>query len=267
MFRIGEFSKLAKTTVKTLRFYDEIDLFKPNFVDDNGYRYYSIEDLNRLQRIVELRNCGLPIDEIKQFFNGDNIVDILQNRIVEIENNIKDEKENLSLIKNLIKSAKKGEIMKKYQAKEIMLPKCIVYYRHGVIDSMANMVPFILEAGAECAENNPGLKCLTPDYCFVTYAAAEYQEKNVELEYAQAVEKKGKESKNIKFKNLEEQKAISVEHKGSYTKLAEAYAFAVNWVKEKGYEIAAPIRERYINGCWDTENEDEYLTEIQIPIK
>ncbi|MEA4820736.1 MAG: MerR family DNA-binding transcriptional regulator, partial [Erysipelotrichales bacterium] len=51
MFRIGEFSRLAKTTIKTLRFYDEIVLFKPTFVDDNGYRYYSIDDLCKLQFI------------------------------------------------------------------------------------------------------------------------------------------------------------------------------------------------------------------------
>lgn len=40
MLKIGEFSKLAKMTVKTLRYYNEIGLLKPIFVDDNGYRYY-----------------------------------------------------------------------------------------------------------------------------------------------------------------------------------------------------------------------------------
>lgn len=66
MFRIGEFSKLAKTTVKTLRFYDEIKLFTPSFVDDNGYRYYSIDQLGDLQKIVSLRAVNMPIDEIKE---------------------------------------------------------------------------------------------------------------------------------------------------------------------------------------------------------
>lgn len=49
--------------------------------------------------------------------------------------------------------------------------------------------------------------------------------------------------------------------------LPKAYAFALNYVKEKGYDISGPIREVYIHGCWDSNNEDNYLTEIQIPIK
>jgi effector-binding domain-containing protein len=77
----------------------------------------------------------------------------------------------------------------------------------------------------------------------------------------------GKDSTNIHFKKLKAEKAISVEHKGSYSKLGEAYAFALNWVKEKGYQINGSIRERYIHGCWDTKEENNYLTEIQIPIK
>ena len=55
MFTIGTFSKLAKTNIRTLRFYDEIGLFKPSRVEDNGYRYYSMEDFNKLVRILELR--------------------------------------------------------------------------------------------------------------------------------------------------------------------------------------------------------------------
>lgn len=267
MMRIGEFSCLAKTTVKTLRFYDEIGLFKPEFVDNNGYRYYSIEQLRVLQTIVDLRSFDMPIDDIRKILNGEDIIKVLESRQKEIKENIAKSKQSLTQIKGLLATAEKGEFMKQYKAKEITLPKCTVYYRHGIIDSMADLVPFILEAGAECQENNPTLKCITPDYCYVVYGAKEYKEKDVEVEYAQAVEKTGKASENIKFKDLPSEKAISVMHKGSYSKLGEAYAYAVNWVKEKGYEIANQIRERYIDGCWNKESENDYLTEIQIPIK
>lgn len=44
MFKIGDFSMLSKVPVKTLRYYDQIDLLKPKQIDqDSGYRYYSAE--------------------------------------------------------------------------------------------------------------------------------------------------------------------------------------------------------------------------------
>ncbi|MGI5935972.1 MAG: MerR family transcriptional regulator [Oscillospiraceae bacterium] len=65
MYRIGEFSKLAKTTVKTLRYYEREGILNPEFVDENGYRYYSSKQLLELARIVHLRQCGLTIEDIK----------------------------------------------------------------------------------------------------------------------------------------------------------------------------------------------------------
>ena len=41
LLRIGEFSKLSGVPIRTLRYYDEIDLFKPIYVNEKGYRYYS----------------------------------------------------------------------------------------------------------------------------------------------------------------------------------------------------------------------------------
>ena len=152
-----------------------------------------------------------------------------------------------------------------YQVKEVMLPEIIVYYRHGVIENMSKLTEFVLKAGTECYENNPTLK--GKEYCFVTYEAPEYQENNVEIEYLEAVEEYGKESENIKFKTIPETKAISVEHKGSYNKLRDVYAFILNYIKEKKYEIKDKPREVYVHGCWDTEKEEDYLTIIQIPIK
>lgn len=266
MFRIGEFSKLAKTTVKTLRYYDDIDLFKPAFVDENGYRYYSIEQLYILQRIVELRSFHLGIDIIKKVISGENLLTHLEQAKEEIEKDIQQQQENLSLLTQLIAKAQKGDFMKNYQANQIDLPEYIVFFRHGIIPTMADLTDFILQAGEEAKRNNPEIKCLENDYCFVTYAAKEYQETNVEVEYAQAVASVGKESENIGFKKIKAHKAISVLHKGSYQKLAEAYAYAINWVKEHGFEIVDDIREVYIHGCWDVADENDYLTEIQIPI-
>jgi len=265
MIKIGEFSKLSKTTVKTLRYYDEVGLLKPSFVDDNGYRYYEIEQLNTLLKIIELRNLDFSIVSIKQALSSNNLSKILDAQLEILENELKKKTNQISLIKKYIEKSKRGDFMEKYVAKEIVVPQNTVYYKHGVIDSMQDLFNFVLSAGEECQKNNPTLKCF--GYCYITYTAKEYKENDVELEYVEAVDKVGNDSQNIKFRQDPEIRAISVMHKGKYENLKKAYAFALNTVKEKGYQIAGPIREVYIHGCWDENNEDNYLTEIQIPIK
>ena len=65
MFNIGDFSKLGFVTVKTLRHYDEIGLLKPVKVDRfTGYRYYSADQLPRLNYIAALKNLGLSLEEV-----------------------------------------------------------------------------------------------------------------------------------------------------------------------------------------------------------
>jgi len=77
MYRIGEFSKLAKTTVKTLRYYEREGILIPEFVDENGYRYYTSKQLLDLARIVHLRQCGLTIEDIKSALAGENLKTLL----------------------------------------------------------------------------------------------------------------------------------------------------------------------------------------------
>lgn len=65
MIRIGEFSRLSQTPVSTLRYYDEVGLLKPVEVDHfTGYRYYSFEQLARLNRILAMKNLEFSLAEI-----------------------------------------------------------------------------------------------------------------------------------------------------------------------------------------------------------
>ena len=67
MFRIGEFSKIAQVSASLLRYYDDIGLFSPIHSDrDTGYRYYSVEQLSQLNRILALKGLGLALDQIKR---------------------------------------------------------------------------------------------------------------------------------------------------------------------------------------------------------
>lgn len=67
MFKISEFSRLSQVSMKTLRYYDQIGLLKPAHTDPlNGYRYYTIEQIFRLNRILAFKDLGLTLEQILQ---------------------------------------------------------------------------------------------------------------------------------------------------------------------------------------------------------
>jgi len=74
MLKISEFAKLCNTTEKTLRFYDRVGVLKAEYIHpDNGYRYYSRAQLEQYNRIVELKEVGFTLEEIRsRFLDADN---------------------------------------------------------------------------------------------------------------------------------------------------------------------------------------------------
>ncbi len=70
MFRIGEFSRIAQVSGRLLRYYDEIGLLSPNFTDpETGYRYYSAQQLPRLNRILVLKELGLSLEQVARLLD------------------------------------------------------------------------------------------------------------------------------------------------------------------------------------------------------
>jgi effector-binding domain-containing protein len=71
----------------------------------------------------------------------------------------------------------------------------------------------------------------------------------------------------VSFKVIEKvEKAACVLHKGPYRDFPKAYNAVLRWVEENGYEIIDNARESYIDGAWNKDREDDWLTEIQFPI-
>ncbi len=71
-FSSGEFAKLMGINKRTLHYYNDIDLFKPEKVTENGYHYYSIHQFAKLELICTLRKVGLSIEEIKSYLKDTN---------------------------------------------------------------------------------------------------------------------------------------------------------------------------------------------------
>lgn len=262
MYQIGEFSILSKTTIKTLRYYEKEGLLCPSFVDEeNGYRYYETSQLLDLSHIISLRQLGISIKDIKSIFQTGNIEMFLRKRKEEIEKDLLTYQHQLSKINYILEERNMNyEIMMKE------LPSYTVYYKEGIIKNYSEITSFILSSAEECKKTNPNLKCIQPDYCFVSYLDGEYKETNVKIKYSQAVEKAGISNETIRFEQLKPVNAVCIYHKGTYDKLPDAYHFMMDYIEKNNLQIVEPPRERYIDGMWNKENQEDWLTEIQVPV-
>ncbi|MGL4738720.1 MAG: GyrI-like domain-containing protein, partial [Cellulosilyticaceae bacterium] len=94
----------------------------------------------------------------------------------------------------------------------------------------------------------------------------EYKEKDIHIELCEAVTEMKEDFEDIKFKKIDRVNAISVMHKGPYDRLADAYAYAFEWIENNDYVVIENPRENYIDGIWNKENQEDWLTELQIPV-
>jgi DNA-binding transcriptional MerR regulator len=106
MFRIGDFSRVARVSCRLLRYYDEIGLLKPAAESESGYRYYTAAQLGRLNRILVLKDLGFSLDEITRIVSGnlraDELRGMLMMRRREVERSIETEMERLKHIESRI---------------------------------------------------------------------------------------------------------------------------------------------------------------------
>lgn len=76
MLKISEFSRISQVTIKTLHYYDKLDLLKPAQIEKStGYRFYSVEQLSRIHRIMALKELGLSLEQIGMMLDQDLSVD------------------------------------------------------------------------------------------------------------------------------------------------------------------------------------------------
>jgi len=269
MYTIGNFSKINKVTAKALRLYDEMGLLKPEHVDSfTGYRYYSNSQLPRMNRILALKGMGFALSEIKKVIEDEKTINVLlESKLRETMQEIQQGNIRLLNIKGYLEGMK-GDNLMDYDIIIKELPECIVYTKRMIVDGYDSYFKEIPAIGEEVTAANPNLKCAVPEYCFIIYHDEEYKEKDIDIEYCEAVTEFGNETENIKFKKMDAvPEAACIFHRGPYETISVSYGKINSWMEKNGYEKAMPERESYIDGIWNKENPEEWLTEIQIPVK
>ena len=114
MLKISDFAQIAHVSISALRYYDEIGIFQPIQVDtDTGYRYYSIEQLRDLNRILTLKDLGISLRKITELLNDelptDALHSMLQLRQAQLQHDIEDAQDQLARVEARLAYIEQGD--------------------------------------------------------------------------------------------------------------------------------------------------------------
>lgn len=268
MFKIGDFSKLTLVSIRMLRYYDEVGLFKPAEIDSfTGYRYYSAKQISTLNLIVSLRDMGFNVSDIAIALkeeSDENLKALLKQKEVEIENTIKAEKEKLRKINNAIKNLKKERVNMNYNVSIKSVPSYKIISLRDTIPAY-NAEGILWDILGRYMDEK---KISCSNICYATYHDEGYTEGPVDVEVVMEVQKLLPDADGFTFKESDPiEKAASILVPGEYENIASAYNFLGKWIEENGYTIAGATRQLPIKGPWNETNPKDYLTEIQMAIK
>jgi DNA-binding transcriptional MerR regulator len=278
MIRIGDFSKLSRVSIKTLRFYDEMDLLKPVSVDHfTSYRYYEFNQLPRLHRILALKDLGFSLEEISQLLAGnlssEQMQGMLKLRRVEIRQRVREETERLERVEVRLRQIEQEEIMSRYDVVIKKVDPIRVASVRGVVPTPPEQSVMWNELEEYLAKHgiHPVGACLT------LYHDDEARERDWDLEVCEPVEADLPETSRIKVRTLPaSEKAACVIHAGSFVTIGEAYEAIMKWIDANGYRIVGPSREVYVRpsapveqggALTPSQTDPATVTEIQFPVE
>lgn len=266
--KIGEFSKLCRVTVKTLRHYDEMGLLVPDATDEwTGYRYYSLEQFQQMGTILHLKRLGLSLAEIAEVLErGDSRPDIatVRQKMKECQQELHRLSLRLQELQSLETFFTNNDSMSKMTVKSI--PARIVASHRQVINDYDALGPLCVNViGPEMMRL--GCTCPEPQYCYTIEHDAEHKDTNIDVEYCEAVGEWHADTPLLTFYEAPAiEKALCFSHQGPYSTFSETMIQALQYVEEHQLQLTASPRFCYIDGPWNKEDESEWLTEIQIPV-
>ena len=267
MLKIGEFSKLSRVSIRMLRHYDDIGLIKPAEVDNmTGYRYYREDQLFTIGRITALKDMGFSLADIVRvleiYDDKDKLDSYLMERQKELEEKSKETEYKLMLLDTARKSLRKEQNMS-FDVNVKTIPERYAATVHMVI-------PHYEDEGMAwgmMAEVKEPLIPADPCYAIAEFLDPEYKEENVEIVVSMSVKGRYQDTEHVKFKDLPAVKVASAVVKGSYLQMGDAYASVVSWINANGYKMNGPMFNIYHVGPGQTQNPDEYVTEVCFPVE
>ena len=265
MVRIGHFARLCQVSIKTLRYYDEVGLLTPEYVDpDTGYRWYAIEQIAQVHRIMALKNLGLSLEQITTLqANGMSMSEFkamlrlkhieLRQQLLEAQMRLDQVEAQLTLLDHQEHPASYDVVMKSvdsFLAATIRAP-LEQFADIGALTAeiYAYLQPLHLDGidGAilyDYGEAGPGVDAEG----FVMLERTVPSTSRITVRYLPAVER-----------------MASLVHHGTYATLSRSYTALMTWIEANDYTIIGPGREVYLHGGV-SQYDPSFVTELQFPI-
>jgi DNA-binding transcriptional MerR regulator len=282
MLTIGEFAWLSQVTVETLRHYDRVGLLKPAYQDKfSGYRYYSLEQLPRLNRILALRELGLSLREIarmlKQDISAVEIRRILASQQTELEQQLQEAQRRLSSVKvHLQQIESEGKMPEHEVLLKTVEAQWVASVRKNMPwsgqDILGPTLTGMFDEVGECLERQK-VKCTGPGITLwheSQFIHTTIDQGDMDVETALPIERPAAESGRVKISRLPKTEVAYTVHQGDFSGLPLAKQAIFAWIENNGYRRAGPIREVYLRHDLEHQaNEDSprHITEIQFPVE
>jgi DNA-binding transcriptional MerR regulator len=273
MFRIGVFANLCQVSVRTLRLYDEKGLIKPAVVDDaTSYRYYQLDQLPQLHRILALRDLGLSLEQIaplvqgKQRLSADALKAVLSARRDELRERVSEEQARLARVEARLRQIGQEGKMPEY---EVVIKKVEPVLVAGIRELIPNW-----------EQVNPTLnRNFDAVYAYVgqqggrpagpaqdIWYSMDDSGVDMDVEATAPIAAPIPESDTVKVHTLPAVETMaSTIYKGGFENIGEAHMAVIQWAESNGYRLAGPSRELY-HQYERTGDPALWLTEIQIPV-
>ena len=270
MFKIGEFSKLSRISIRMLRHYDEIGLLVPEHTDPwTGYRQYAAFQLMIANRITALRHMGFSLADTAALLACWEDRSALEQRLLaqraEVESSIREASDRLRLLDTALERLKKEETPMKYDVTIKTLPERQVssvrqtlpsYDREGELWHIfaAETVSLRIQDG-------------DPPLCVSIFHDGEYRESGVDVEIQKTVKGTYPDTEHVKFKTAPAVTVASATFQGGYHQIGEVNQAVAAWAEANGCAFDGPFFNIYHVSPRETRNPDEFVTEVCYPVR
>ena len=252
-----------------LRHYDDIGLLKPATTDDfTGYRYYREDQLFTIARITALRDMGFSLAAIVRMLDiyedADKLEEYLAKRKEELDALAAQTEYQRMLLDSARKRLRKEQIMN-FDVTVKTIPERYAATVQMTVPGYADEGMLWTTMFAETAAK----PLVQADPCLVAaqFLDPEYKEENVEILAWMTVKGSYKDTEHVKFKTLPAVKVASCIVKGSYDQMGDACACVASWIGANGYTMNGPMFNIYHVSPAQTQNPDEYVTEVCFPVE
>ena len=257
---ISQFANIYNINKKTLIYYDEIDLFKPAFVKDNGYRYYDLHQGELFDVILMLKKLGMPLKRIKEYLQKRSIKEfsnILLEQKSNIENQIKELNKMKNIIKNrlnildTIKDVQIGKMSIQHMEEEYIILSPYLKNKDEV------SVAKVLFDHTNSLDNGFSLGSMIKDYDIIN---------NNYLDCSYFYTKVNKKPKNCEYFLKPAGKYLVFYYNQHWVNFDKIYEVAKKYLKNHSLCIKGYCYEEYILGDITSKSYDEYVTKFMIQV-